>query len=50
MTAQEDISGEMLAAISREMVRLKAQDSGKGATEAKSYLCDEWLCCVLKAA
>jgi len=37
-----------LAAISREMVRLKAQHYGKGPTEAKSYVCDDWLFCVLK--
>ena len=30
------------------MVRLKAQHFGKGATEAKTYLCDDWLLCVLK--
>jgi uncharacterized protein YbcI len=47
MSAQDDISGETLAAISREMVRLKAQHYGKGATEAKTYLCDDWLFCVL---
>jgi len=49
-TAQEDaeLSGEVLAAISREMVRIKAQNYGKGATEAKSYMCDDFLFCVLK--
>lgn len=30
------------------MVRLKAQHYGKGATEAKTYVCDDWLFCVLK--
>ena len=30
------------------MVRLKAQHYGKGATEAKSYVCDDWLFCVMK--
>lgn len=48
MSAQDEISGETLAAISREMVRLKAQHYGKGATESKSYVCDDWLFCVLK--
>jgi len=48
MTAQDEISGDTLAAISREMVRLKAHHYGKGASEAKSYLCDDWLFCVLK--
>jgi uncharacterized protein YbcI len=30
------------------MVRLKAEHYGKGATEAKTYVCDDWLFCVLK--
>ena len=42
------LSGEVLAAISREMVRIKAQHYGKGATEAKSYVCDQFLFCVMK--
>lgn len=42
-----DISGETLAAVSREMVRIKAQNYGKGASEAKTYLCDNFLFCVL---
>jgi uncharacterized protein YbcI len=48
MSAQDDISGATLAAISREMVRLKAEHYGKGPTEAKTYVCDDWLFCVLK--
>jgi uncharacterized protein YbcI len=48
MSAQDEIPGETLAAISREMVRLKADHYGKGATEAKTYVCDDWLFCVLK--
>jgi uncharacterized protein YbcI len=48
MSLQDEISGETLAAISRDMVRLKAQHYGKGATEAKTYVCDDWLFCVLK--
>lgn len=48
MSAQDEISGETLAAVSRELVRLKAQYYGKGATEAKSYVCDDWLFCVLE--
>lgn len=43
-----ELSGETLAAISNEMVRLKAQYFGKGAVEAKSYLNDNFLFCVLK--
>lgn len=46
--ARREITGETLAAISREMVRLKAERYGKGPVEAKSYLCDGWLFCVLK--
>jgi uncharacterized protein YbcI len=48
MPAQDEISGETLATISRELVRLKAQHYGRGATEAKTYVCDDWLFCVLK--
>jgi uncharacterized protein YbcI len=42
------LSGEQLAAITREMVRIKSQHYGRGATEAKSYQCDNFLFCVLK--
>jgi uncharacterized protein YbcI len=42
------LSGEQLAAITREMVRIKSQHYGRGATEAKSYQCDDFLFCVLK--
>jgi uncharacterized protein YbcI len=48
MSAQDEIPGDVLAAISREMVRLKAHQIGKGPTEAKAYLCDDWLFCVMK--
>jgi uncharacterized protein YbcI len=44
------IPGEQLAAITREMVRIKSQDYGKGATEAKTYQCDNFVFCVLKNA
>jgi uncharacterized protein YbcI len=44
----EALSGDVLAAVSRELVRIKAQHYGKGATEAKVYQCDDWLFCVLK--
>jgi uncharacterized protein YbcI len=46
--ADDLLSGEVLAAITREMVRIKADSYGKGATEAKSYQCDNFLFCVLK--
>src|SRR3712207_4320965 len=42
--------GEVLAAVSSEMVRLKAQSFGKGPVEAKTYLCDDFLFCVMKGA
>lgn len=48
VSEQDEITGETLAAISRQMVRLKAEHYGKGATEAKAYVCDDWLFCVLK--
>jgi uncharacterized protein YbcI len=43
-----DITGEQLAAISREMVRIKADHYGKGPSEAKSYVCDNIILAVLK--
>lgn len=42
------LPGQVLAAISNEMVRLKAQHYGKGPVEAKTYLNDNFLFCVLK--
>lgn len=42
------IPGEVLAAVSSEMVRLKAQSFGKGPLEAKTYECDDFLFCVMK--
>lgn len=42
------VSGEILSAISNEMVRLKAQHYGKGPVEAKSYLNDDFLFVVMK--
>lgn len=43
-----DVSGEALARVSSEIVRLLAQHYGKGPTQAKSYVCDDWLFCVMK--
>lgn len=40
--------GELLAAISSEMVRLKAQNFGKGPIQAKTYECDDFLFCVMR--
>ena len=34
--ADDELPGEVLAAITREMVRIKTESYGKGATEAKS--------------
>ena len=42
------ITGEVLAAISSEMSHLKAQHFGKGPVDAKSYLNDNYLFCVLR--
>jgi uncharacterized protein YbcI len=43
-----EVSGEELASVSNELVRLLAQHYGKGPTQAKSYICDDWLFCVMK--
>ena len=48
MSAQDELPGEVLAAISREMVRIKAENYGRGAAEAKTYACDDFLFCVLR--
>src|SRR5918911_330589 len=42
------LTGEQLAAISREIVRIKAEHYGKGPSEAKSYHFDQFLISVLK--
>lgn len=42
------ITGQILAAVSSEIVRLKAQHYGKGAVEAKTYLNDDFLFVVMK--
>ena len=42
------ISGEMLAAMSNELVRLKAHHYGKGPVEAKAYQNDDFVFCVMK--
>jgi uncharacterized protein YbcI len=46
--APKTIPGDQLAAITREMVRIKSQHYGKGATEAKTYQCDNFIFCVTK--
>jgi uncharacterized protein YbcI len=43
-----EISGETLAAVSREMGRLKAEYYGRGPDEAKAFINDEFLFCVMK--
>jgi uncharacterized protein YbcI len=45
---RKEITGEMLAAISAEVVRLKAHHYGKGPTEAKTYVNDNFVFCVMK--
>jgi uncharacterized protein YbcI len=42
------LAGTQLAAITREMVRITSDGYGRGATEAKSYQCDEVVVCVMK--
>jgi uncharacterized protein YbcI len=41
-------SGDVLATISSEMVRLLAHSYGKGPTKAKTYQCDDFLFCVME--
>lgn len=42
------LAGTQLAAITREMVRINSDGYGRGATEAKSYQCDEVVVCVMR--
>jgi len=42
------LSGETLAAIANEMVRIKAEFYGKGPFQAKAYQNDEVLVCVMR--
>ena len=44
----ERLPGETLAAISRELTRLKRELYGKGPEEAKTYQNDDFLFCVLR--
>lgn len=46
--ASPTLTGEQLAAITREMVGIKSRHYGRGATEGKTYQCDELVFCVLK--
>lgn len=46
--ASVGLAGETLAALSREIVRIRSEHYGKGAPEAKSFLCDDLLVCVMK--
>jgi uncharacterized protein YbcI len=41
-------SGDVLATISSEMVRLVARTYGKGPTKAKTYQCDDFVFCVME--
>jgi uncharacterized protein YbcI len=42
------VTGEMLSAISSELVRLKAHHYGKGPISAKTYNNDDFLFCVMR--
>lgn len=42
------ITGEMLAAITSEIMRLKAHHYGKGPSEGKAYVNGDWIVCFLK--
>jgi len=44
----QTLTGEQLAGITREMVRIKTKHFGRGATEGKTYQCDDFVFCVLK--
>lgn len=44
----QPLTGEQLASITRELVRIKSRHFGRGATEGKAYQCDDFLFCVLK--
>lgn len=48
MGAREKLTGDQLAAISNELIRLKAEYYGKGAVEAKCYQNDDFIFCTLK--
>ena len=48
MTKRAEITGDQLAALSNELVRLKAQHYGKGPTGAKAYLNDNFLFVVMR--
>lgn len=47
-TSQLNVSGDVLAAVSNELSRLKAHHYGRGPDESKSYINDEFLFCVMK--
>jgi uncharacterized protein YbcI len=47
-SAEAQLSGEQLARITREVVRLKAHYYGRGPTAAKSYSCDNFIFTVLE--
>jgi uncharacterized protein YbcI len=47
MTDVTRLGGETLSSISNAMVRLHAEHYGRGPVAVKSYLCDDWLFCIL---
>jgi len=44
----QSLTGEQLASITRELVRIKSRHFGRGASEGKAYQCDDFVFCVLK--
>jgi uncharacterized protein YbcI len=46
--AEERLPGETLAAVSRELTRLKRELYGKGPEEVKAYQNDDFLFCVMR--
>jgi uncharacterized protein YbcI len=48
MTGSRQLSGDQLAAIAREMSRLKSDLYGKGPTASKAYQNDDIVFCVLR--
>ena len=48
MTEGQELSGDQLAAIAREMTRLKSELYGKGPTASKAYQNDDIVFCVLR--
>ena len=48
VTERPVLNGPVLAAVTREIVKLHADHYGKGATKARSYLNDDALMCLMR--